>query len=126
MRNKNFSFLFGVLGVLTLGTVLTCFDVLPRAVAIFLMVAGWACCIAQGFYSWRADSLGKRVGYLFMVVWFVVVGAAMAWGQPAWAKPSADEVKLLLELLLFGFAAAFGVGLLVEIWQRQVRRKPGL
>ncbi|ARL04473.1 hypothetical protein BOC44_20940 (plasmid) [Burkholderia pseudomallei] len=90
------------------------------------MVVGWTCSVAQGFYSWRAKSHSKRVGYLFMVVWFVVVGAVMVWGQPAWATPTGNDVKLLVELLLLGFVGACGVALLVEIWQRLVRRKPAV
>ncbi len=124
--NRNLDFSFGERGVLSLGTVLTCFDALPRALAIFLMVVGWTCAVAQGFYSWRAKSISKRVGYLFMLVWFIVVGAVTVWGRPAWATPSADDMKLLLELLLFGFAGACGVALLVEIWKRLVRCKPAV
>ena len=61
-------------------------------------------------------SKSKRIGWWFFVAWTVLSGLVVGCGTPLFAVPTMGQIVLLLELTAFGFVAAFGVTLLVEIW----------
>jgi hypothetical protein len=105
-----------LIGVLTLAAAILGFEALPHPVVRVLALAGMLCSIVVSFRSVRDSSKGKRAGYLFFVIWFMVVGVVILWHEQLWAMPSADEMTLLMELLALGFVLAIGFGVLVEVW----------
>jgi len=79
--DKKLNFLFGLLGMLTIGIAILGYQTLPHSVLIGLAMLGMACAVAHGYFTVSGSSTSKRVGYGFFVIWSIVAATAMTWGS---------------------------------------------
>jgi hypothetical protein len=67
-------------------------------------------------------SRSKWISWWCLVVWTFLVTLIVGWGTPLFAMPSAGQLALILELTVFGAAAAIGIGAVIEAWKQMLGR----